>query len=60
MSSHNINESAKITLVQNSAQKYDGFFGQFFKAPIHMGIFFAIICAILIYYILEKQAWDIN
>lgn len=54
MSSNNINESAKITLVQNAAQKYDGFFGQFFKAPIHMGIFFAIICAILIYYILEK------
>ena len=56
MSSHNINESAKITLVQNAAQKYDGFFGQFFKAPIHMGIFFAIICAILIYYILEKTS----
>ena len=56
MSSFEVKESAKITLVKNAAQKYDGFFGQFFKAPIHMGIIFAIVCAILIYFILAKTS----
>ena len=56
MSSFEVKESAKITLVKNAAQKYDGIFGQFFKAPIHMGIIFAIVCAILIYFILAKTS----
>ena len=56
MSSFEVKESAKITLVKNAAQKYDGFFGQFFKAPIHMGIIFSIVCAILIYFILAKTS----
>lgn len=56
MSSFEVKESAKITLVKNAAQKYDGLFGQFFKAPIHMGIIFAIVCAILIYFILAKTS----
>lgn len=56
MSTFEVKESAKITLVQNAAQKYDGFFGKFFKAPIHMGIIFAIVCAILIYFILAKTS----
>lgn len=56
MSSFEVKESAKITLVKNAAQKYDGIFGQFFKAPIHMGIIFSIVCAILIYFILAKTS----
>ena len=56
MSSFEVKESAKITLVKNAAQKYVGIFGQFFKAPIHMGIIFAIVCAILIYFILAKTS----
>lgn len=56
MSSFEVKESVKITLVKNAAQKYDGIFGQFFKAPIHMGIIFAIVCAILIYFILAKTS----
>lgn len=56
MSSFEVKESAKITLVKNAAQKYDGIFGQFFKAPIHIGIIFAIVCAILIYFILAKTS----
>lgn len=56
MNSYDVKDSAKITLVENAAQKYDGFFGQFFRAPIHMGIIFAIICAFLIHFILKKTS----
>ncbi|WP_299032867.1 ABC transporter permease [uncultured Anaerococcus sp.] len=56
MNSFEVKDSAKITLIQNAAQKYDGFMGQFFRAPIHAGIFFAIICAILIHFILNKTS----
>lgn len=56
MSTFDVKETAQITLIKNAAQKYDGFMGQFFKAPIHAGIFFAIGCAILIHFILTKTS----
>ena len=56
MSTFDINDSAKITLVENAAKKFDGFFGQFFKAPIHLGFILAIICVILVYFILTKTS----
>ncbi|MDD7463802.1 MAG: ABC transporter permease [Anaerococcus sp.] len=54
MGSYDINESAKITMVENAAQKYDGFAGQFFRAPIHWGTILAIVAVIIVWYILNK------
>lgn len=54
MSSLDIKDSANITLVENAAQKFDGFAGQFFKAPIHLGTILAIIAVIVVWYILNK------
>lgn len=54
MGSMDIKDSAKITLIENAAQKYDGFIGQFFKAPIHLGIILAILAVIIVWYILNK------
>lgn len=56
MSSFDIKDSAKITLVQGAAKKFDGFFGQFFRAPVHLGIILSIICVILIWFILNKTS----
>lgn len=54
MGSIDINDSAKITLVENAAKKYDGFAGQFFRAPIHWGTILAIVAVIVVWYILNK------
>lgn len=54
MESMSIKDSAKITLVENAAQKYDGFAGQFFRAPIHWGTILAIVAVIVAWYILNK------
>ena len=56
MSTFDVNDSAKITLIENAAKKYDGFIGQFFKAPIHLGIIFALIGVFVIYFILKKTS----
>lgn len=56
MGTFDIKDSAKVTLVHGVAKKFDGFFGQFFKAPIHLGIILAIICVILIWFILNKTS----
>lgn len=54
MSSFEIMDSAKITLVENAAQKYDGFAGNFFRAPIHFGTILAIVSVIIVWYVLNK------
>ncbi|MDY3006665.1 ABC transporter permease [Anaerococcus porci] len=56
MSTFDINDSAKVTLVHGAAKKFDGFFGQFFKAPIHLGIILAIICVVLVWFVLNKTS----
>lgn len=56
MGTFDIKDSAKITLVTNASQKFDGFFGKFFRAPIHFGIILAIISVIIVRYILEKTS----
>lgn len=54
MSSFEIMDSAKITLIENAAQKYSGFAGKFFRAPIHLGTILAIVAVIIVWYILNK------
>lgn len=54
MGTFDIKDSAKVTLVTNASQKFDGFFGKFFRAPIHLGIILAILSVIIIWFILEK------
>lgn len=56
MGTFDINDSAKVTLVHGAAKKFDGFLAQFFKAPIHLGIILAIICVILVWFILSKTS----
>lgn len=56
MGTFDIKDSAKVTLVTNASQKFDGFFGKFFRAPIHLGIILAILSVIIIWFILEKTS----
>lgn len=56
MGSVDIADSAKITLVTDAAKRFDGFFGKFFRAPIHWGTIFAIVAVIVVWYILNKTS----
>ncbi len=53
MSTHEVQETAKITLLQN-AKGLPKTIDNLFKAPIHFGIILAIITAIVLWYILKK------
>ncbi|OXZ37556.1 ABC transporter permease [Finegoldia magna] len=53
MGTHEVQETAKITLLQN-AKGLKKAVDNFFKAPIHMGLILAIVAAILLWYILKK------
>ncbi len=55
MATFDVNDTAKITLVNKKAAKNMGpFFSKFFKAPIHWGIILAIVAVIIVWYILNK------
>lgn len=54
MSSFDVADKAKITLFTDAANRFDGFFSKFFRAPIHWGTIIAIVAVIVVWYILNK------
>lgn len=54
MASFDIADKAKITFFTDATKRFDGFFSQFFRAPVHWGTIFALIAVGIVWYILKK------